>query len=111
MPEKKELKAKTKIVKPDKKVPKIRIVTLDEKSRSKKADSRAAMCVCDGDCPSFECRPQVIVCDCDPQCHCDGNTDEKKQQQPKKGKEEHRTFFKIAGSEKNYYPLLPPRIL
>lgn len=36
---------------------------------------------------------------------------EKKQQPPKKGKGGSRTVFKIAGSEKNSYPLLPPRIL
>ncbi len=60
----------------DKNEPKIRMVTLDKKSPSRKVGSRAEDCDCEGDnCP--ECRVQIICscdgdkCKCDKFCPCD----------------------------------------
>lgn len=76
----------------DKNEPKIRIVTLDKKSVTENNSNKGCHCDDDDNCP--ECRVQPITCDCDPQCHCDSH--KKKQQQSMKGKERHRTFFKIG---------------
>jgi|LADL02.1.fsa_nt_gi hypothetical protein len=73
---------------------KIRMVTLDDHSLSNNAEGISAKCTCDGDCPTFDCRPQITPCDCDPQCNCDGNDED--QEQFNKGKKKHATFFKMG---------------
>ena len=121
----------------EKKVPKIRIVKLNEKSPSKKVGSHAANCEgdstlrsacscncgqtpcpcqCECDCDQTPC-PCQCECDCDqtpvPQCpsDCDQTTNDsaayEKKQQPPKKSKGGTRTFFKMASEKNYYPLLP----
>jgi len=113
------------------------MVTLNKKSLTENRGNQAADCECDDECrvqciecgceggpeacpcmadppcdcedePSCGCHPHVCVCDSESSSsRLQSKADEKKRQQSKNEKEKFRTFFKIAGSEKDYYPRLP----
>jgi hypothetical protein len=87
---------------PDKKQPKIRIVSLSGKSPIKKGGNRAD-CECDNDTRQCACECETDQCACDSyssSSSLQSKADEKKQQQSKKEKVNPKTFFKIAEKRK-----------
>jgi len=102
--------------------PKIRMVSLKNKSLTMNKNNQVAKCHCEGDDNCPECRVQPMcscdddTCACHPICSCDPiekpcvvdpppcrtviptdkSNNQLEQQTPKEGKENPRTFFKIA---------------